>query len=639
MGNFAGAEVTIWNVDGTSLSTVTRDSTSSGLPAAATGGEALVLIGGVQAGSPRTYRSFDMDSAGRPAARLYDASGNAISTVVQGAQRGLVTASYDAAGNPLSVADGAAIGGTQGGILAMGRDEVGNAQQVSVDTAGRPGVRLRNRDGQAIEGVFGAVRTTHDQVFLDVNFSSGLISPHVHQELYGSTSALSVVNAKLRVSSGTAVGAARARSRAAEAYVGGVGVVGHISVILGDTGSAGNVREWGMMSPDGVNGYFFRLNGTTLEAVRRSNGADTAVAAASWNIDNTITPDTNGHIWSIHYQWLGVGRIVFGRDGRDVHTIEYAGTSAELSSRNPNMGVWLRSTNTSTQGGARYLEVGCFSLQMESPTSRDRMVTRYRMATDSVAVTTGGYRSILGLRFRPTKSGAANMRTARVRRVAFASTNTVLWRIRKNAQLSGVTPTGDNLIQNPDTEWSGHTNPLTRTLSGTNATGTGYADGNTVAYRITAVGPLGETLPATATATLAVGTPRKQVLVEWNPITFAASYRVYRQLNGAGNFELVGTTSSLSFTDDAYTAQTGVVPPGANTTDGESFMERWDGTSVVANGGRTILSLPAGADSFVNADGDSEEYLLLPGETLIIEVDPNTSTSVSVIVEWDEGAA
>lgn len=76
-------EVVLYNSDGDAIAVVKRNSTSTQLPAGISPG--LLLVGGVQAGSPDTYRGLDMDSSGRPPARLYDASGNALSSVAPGA--------------------------------------------------------------------------------------------------------------------------------------------------------------------------------------------------------------------------------------------------------------------------------------------------------------------------------------------------------------------------------------------------------------------------------------------------------------------------------------------------------------------------------------------------------------------------
>lgn len=90
---------------------------------------------------------------------------------------------------------------------------------------------------------------------------------------------------------------------------------------LGDTGTANNIRNWGAF--DANNGAFFQLNGTTLNVVTRSGGSDTAVAKASWNVNNTFTLDTNYHSYEIHFSYV---HIEFWIDNVLVHQISISGT-------------------------------------------------------------------------------------------------------------------------------------------------------------------------------------------------------------------------------------------------------------------------------------------------------------------------
>lgn len=72
-------DVAIYNERGDAVATVKRNSTSADLPEGAPN-QAVVLVGGVQSGSPDTYRALDMDASGRPPARLYDKDGTGITS-------------------------------------------------------------------------------------------------------------------------------------------------------------------------------------------------------------------------------------------------------------------------------------------------------------------------------------------------------------------------------------------------------------------------------------------------------------------------------------------------------------------------------------------------------------------------------
>ena len=80
------------------------------------------------------------------------------------------------------------------------------------------------------------------------------------------------------------------------------------SGVYAGTGIADNIRRWGVMDDDEQNGLFFELNGTTFRVVARAGGNDTAVAAASFNIDTGFTPGASNNTYRIFYS---AGRAVF----------------------------------------------------------------------------------------------------------------------------------------------------------------------------------------------------------------------------------------------------------------------------------------------------------------------------------------
>lgn len=78
------------------------------------------------------------------------------------------------------------------------------------------------------------------------------------------------------------------------------------AIRLGDTGSAGNIRRWGAFTVIGTtpwDGYYYELNGTTLNAVSVKAGTATAVASTSWTkvATNPFTLDTSYHQFEIRY--------------------------------------------------------------------------------------------------------------------------------------------------------------------------------------------------------------------------------------------------------------------------------------------------------------------------------------------------
>jgi hypothetical protein len=115
----------------------------------------------------------------------------------------------------------------------------------------------------------------------------------------------------------------------------------YTSVACGDTGKTNVVREWGYF--DDLNGFGFRLNGTTLQVFIRSDVGgtvvDTVVNQANWNtniLDNSTASDfvlnvTKLNIYWMDFEWMGTGTVRLGvvtPDGRRItcHVFEKSNT-------------------------------------------------------------------------------------------------------------------------------------------------------------------------------------------------------------------------------------------------------------------------------------------------------------------------
>lgn len=575
---------------------------------------------------------------------LRDSAGTAI-TLSGG---NLKSSLFDASGNAAILPDNSASPGSYG-VVVVGGNDGSNIRDIAVDSTGHQQnvtVQDLNRDGSRIETVFGARKVAQEETLLSASFAGQIISDDIDRYVEGG-GAFSYINGKLRLDASTVISRVRIKGEQRNSYVAGAGAHCTISIVLGDTGSAGCTRRWGLMDAAGNNGYFFQLSGTTLQISRRSNGSDNTTNASSWSIVNTITPDTNGHIWEVVYQWFGVGRIIFRRDGIDVHTIEFAGTSTELSNQNPNLMPWIEVQNTTSQGASRYIEVGALSLAYESVGARASAIKKFHASTSSIpsTVTSGTEHGVISLNFRSTKNSVTNMSVARIRRIAIStsgsSTSNVDIRLKKNVLYGASTTfTADQAPSNPSTDW-GATVP-TPTVTANNATGTGYALNTTLAYEITALGAIGETQASTTSGTVNSGTPAKQISLSWPSLTYAKAYNIYRQTGGAGTYVYIGTSDTNSFTDNAITA-TAAVPPGSNTAEGESFMSVAEDLApgnpgFTSNTGKTISCIRMSATGSWQEIYYSNELVLQPGENLMISATPGTNgLFTTAIVEWEEG--
>jgi hypothetical protein len=124
-------------------------------------------------------------------------------------------------------------------------------------------------------------------------------------------------------STGTDSGARVARTtNQYHPYKPGTSQLAIFSIVLSDEGKDNVRREWGYN--DQLNGVFFRLEGTQLQAVQRSDTSgsvvDTVINQSDWNkntLDNAVSSDfllnvSKANLFWIDLEWLGVGGVRFG---------------------------------------------------------------------------------------------------------------------------------------------------------------------------------------------------------------------------------------------------------------------------------------------------------------------------------------
>jgi hypothetical protein len=109
---------------------------------------------------------------------------------------------------------------------------------------------------------------------------------------------------------------------------------------FGDTLQAGNVREWGYKDDAGLNGVYFRVNGTTLDFVNLKGGVELVTSLAS------DLPNLNFHLYKIEH--LGAGKISGFIDGRQVVDFSPAAASQVGSAEKK---PFLKMYNTAALGG------------------------------------------------------------------------------------------------------------------------------------------------------------------------------------------------------------------------------------------------------------------------------------------------
>lgn len=222
-------------------------------------------------------------------------------------------------------------------------DVSGNIAEV--DTDKRVLVNTKPSTDNAAVSAFGIPLNSNLRVFKEFRYSEASITTDLDSTIVGSGVVQLADNSSLELRSGAATSSsAEVKSKKIHKYVSGIGNRGQWSIILGDTGVAGNIREWGYKAADNQDGAFFRLDGTTLYFVLLNGGTETTVASSAWDIPPTL--NANGNLWYINYEWQGVGNFFLYYQQKLVHTYQFQGTSTKASMENPDLPFHFKNQNT-----------------------------------------------------------------------------------------------------------------------------------------------------------------------------------------------------------------------------------------------------------------------------------------------------
>lgn len=223
----------------------------------------------------------------------------------------------------------------------------------------------------------------------------------------------------------------------------------------------GLVQEIGYF--DDNNGVMVRANGTTIQFVVRSFASgsvvETVVNQSSWNINTFSTFDFNkAQIFVADMEWLGVGRVRCGFviDGSVVycHEFNHANKINSVYMQTAILPLSYRIANTTAQSSGTTLQQICCSLLSEGGYEPDGPTYSVSQPLASVP-NVNGERLTAGIRMASGRTG--NVILPVKIDVASESSNIVVWRLRLNPTLSGVT-------------WSGATNGRGNVETTTSAT-------------------------------------------------------------------------------------------------------------------------------------------------------------------------
>lgn len=188
------------------------------------------------------------------------------------------------------------------------------------------------------------------------------------------------------------------------------------------TGVNGIIKSIGSFDRD--DGYIFQQSGSSFGVVLRKKvdgvKSDTFFSQSTWNLDklNGTGPSgntldiTKAQIFTIDYEWLGVGRIRFGVVQKGaliyVHEITNYNSLDKVYLRNPNLPVRYEiATHKTTTGGSTLTQI-CSTVISEGGFDN----TGFRQVVSDLngrSVTTGEYRCVLAIRYNPNTSNCAQI--------------------------------------------------------------------------------------------------------------------------------------------------------------------------------------------------------------------------------------
>lgn len=194
------------------------------------------------------------------------------------------------------------------------------------------------------------------------------------------------------------------------------------SLALGDTGKANVVREWGY--GDALNGVFFRLDGTVLEVVVRSDVTgsvvETIVTQANWNkntLNNSVASDfvldvSKANLYWIDFQWSGGVRFgVYTPDRRRItcHQMENVNKFSTTFLRTATLPLCWRQVNNGIAASTSEMRVTCGVIFTESADVQYPGVLLHTSPVDPVQFTDSeNYVPFLSFRPKLTINGKPN---------------------------------------------------------------------------------------------------------------------------------------------------------------------------------------------------------------------------------------
>jgi hypothetical protein len=206
--------------------------------------------------------------------------------------------------------------------------------------------------------------------------------------------------------------------------------------------STGLVQEIGSFNDQ--NGVMVRASGTTLQFVIRSfvsgSVVENVVNQSAWNINTLPSLDfSKAQIFATDLEWLGVGRVRCGFviDGeiKYCHEFKHANNISSTYMQTAILPLSYRMANTTAQASGRTFQQICCSVLSEGGYEPDGAT--YSISAPLSVAGASGERLTAGIRMASGRTGNVILPTKID--VACSTNDVVIWRLRLNPTVSGVT--------------------------------------------------------------------------------------------------------------------------------------------------------------------------------------------------------
>ncbi len=246
-----------------------------------------------------------------------------------------------------------------------------------VDARGQAYIRFA--EGSPSMDAFGQLRIGEAQILGAYEYStSGYADLFLDQTGVGGSVTWSAPETILSCGTAATASAIRTTNRY-HYYQPGVSNLSIITLAMGDSGRANNVRRWGYF--DEQNGLFFELSGTTFSVCIRNGGVDTKVSQASFNqdmLDGTGVSKMNidltkANFFFVDFAWLGVGEVRFGVLGgsgeRNIcHIFQNPNANVGAYMETASLPLRWENVNTGATGGTSDMRLICAAVYAQSRT-------------------------------------------------------------------------------------------------------------------------------------------------------------------------------------------------------------------------------------------------------------------------------